>query len=455
MEENKPKKKVVLIIALLFLFCSLILIGVGIYFYNSTKPIKIVGRTFTDTTNYLKSYIFMEEDELLKNDFTIDSDIKVTIKSDYVDKLSENDDEYKIIKKMLNKLSSSKTELHLERELKEKKLFVDVNNSVGTSSCSFKGLITNSTSYYQVGNITKSYINSGTNNYFETLTNEATTRENNEYLYDFITSKIPTYLEEKDIQEDQVETIVADKEIKANKLTVKLTNDFLNRIRTNLYNDLKNDSKAKSIIEGYDSDFFKKKLKNASFFSKDEGMDINVYTTTLMPNVVKIEFDYSYNTEKEILSYEKVDKEKALIKIRSNDKELYRLNLTNKEGTIEIKVSDNKDNNIGTISFNRDNNGTMINIDINDDRDKIKVSYQSKKTNKKKTSYKRTDTLSIQVIRDKTTNYDIKVVADSKIKASADINENIDEAVLEKKLDEITKEKIKNYLTNYIQELSK
>ena len=55
-------------------------------------------------------------------------------------------------------------------------------------------------------------------------------------------------------------------------------------------------------------------------------MDINVYTTTLMPNVVKIEFDYSYNTEKEILSYEKVDKEKALIKIRSNDKELYRLN---------------------------------------------------------------------------------------------------------------------------------
>ena len=455
MEENKPKKKVVLIIALLFLFCSLILIGVGIYFYNSTKPIKIVGRTFTDTTNYLKSYIFMEEDELLKNDFTIDSDIKVTIKSDYVDKLSENDDEYKIIKKMLNKLSSSKTELHLERELKEKKLFVDVNNSVGTSSCSFKGLITNSTSYYQVGNITKSYINSGTNNYFETLTNEATTRENNEYLYDFITSKIPTYLEEKDIQEDQVETIVADKEIKANKLTVKLTNDFLNRIRTNLYNDLKNDSKAKSIIEGYDSDFFKKKLKNASFFSKDEGMDINVYTTTLMPNVVKIEFDYSYNTEKEILSYEKVDKEKALIKIRSNDKELYRLNLTNKEGTIEIKVSDNKDNNIGTISFNRDNNGTMINIDINDDRDKIKVAYQSKKTNKKKTSYKRTDTLSIQVIRDKTTNYDIKVVADSKIKASADINENIDEAVLEKKLDEITKEKIKNYLTNYIQELSK
>ena len=160
MEENKPKKKVVLIIALLFLFCSLILIGVGIYFYNSTKPIKIVERTFTDTTNYLKSYIFMEEDELLKNDFTIDSDIKVTIKSDYVDKLSENDDEYKIIKKMLNKLSSSKTELHLERELKEKKLFVDVNNSVGTSSCSFKGLITNSTSYYQVGNITKSYINS-------------------------------------------------------------------------------------------------------------------------------------------------------------------------------------------------------------------------------------------------------------------------------------------------------
>ena len=66
------------------------------------------------------------------------------------------------------------------------------------------------------------------------------------------------------------------------------------------------------------------------------------------------------------------------------DKELYRLNLTNKEGTIEIKGSDNKDNNIGTISFNRDNNGTMINIDINDDRDKIKVSYQSKKTNKKK-----------------------------------------------------------------------
>jgi len=96
-----------------------------------------------------------------------------------------------------------------------------------------------------------------------------------------------------------------------------------------------------------------------------------------------------------------------------------------------------------------------INADINDDRDKIKVTYQSKKSNKKKTSYKRTDTLTIQLIRDKTTNYDIKIVADSKVKASADINENIDDAVLEKKLDEKTQEKINKYLDNYIEELSK
>jgi len=455
MEDNKPKKKVLLIIALLFLFCALILIGVGIYFYNNTKPIKIVGRTFTETTTYLKPYLFMEEDEILNNDFTIDSDIKVDIKSDYIDKLSENDEEYKLIKKMLNKLSSSKTTFHLERELKAKKLFFNINNSIDKSSVDYKFLITNSTGYYQVGDITKSYINTGTNNYFESLTNDATTRENNEYLYDFITSKIPTYLEEKDITEDQVTTTVGDKEVKTNKLTIQLSNDLLNEIRTKLYNDLKNDPKAKSIIEGYSADFFKKKLKSVTFFQKDQGLDLNIYTTTLMPNVVKLELDYSYNTEKEIISYERIDKEKALIKIRENDKELYRLNITNKDNTIKVEVLDNKDKNIGTISFTRDDNGMNINADINDDRDKIKVTYQSKKSNKKKTSYKRTDTLTIQLIRDKTTNYDIKIVADSKVKASADINENIDDAVLEKKLDEKTQEKINKYLDNYIEELSK
>jgi len=160
-------------------------------------------------------------------------------------------------------------------------------------------------------------------------------------------------------------------------------------------------------------------------------------------------------TGKEIISYERIDKEKALIKIRENDKELYRLNITNKDNTIKVEVLDNKDKNIGTISFTRDDNGMNINADINDDRDKIKVTYQSKKSNKKKTSYKRTDTLTIQLIRDKTTNYDIKIVADSKVKASADINENIDDAVLEKKLDEKTQEKINKYLDNYIEELSK
>ena len=455
MEEKKSYKKIILIVALLFLFCAVILIGLGIYIHSLSKPLKIVEKTITNTSNYLKPYIFIEEDEYLRKDFTIDSDIKLDIKSDYIDKLATNDATYKSYQAMINRLNASKTKLHVERDLSNKKVFANFNNSIETANLDYKFLIANSTGYYKLGDTTPSYINTGTNNYFETLTNDATTTENNKYLYDFITSKLPTYFEEKDVERTIEKTMVNDKEINTNKTSIKITNDLLNNIKDKLYSDLKNDSKAKSIIEGYDKDFFKGKTKEVKFFDKNQGMTINIYTSTVLSNLVKIEIISSDNTDRNVITYEVIDNNNSIIRIKENDKELYVLDITKKNDDINITVKDNKDNNVGSIDFSNDNKSMKLDVDLNIEKDKLTVSYQSKKNNMKKKSYDRIDTITIKYMQDKTTRFDAKLTANSKISTETNIKENVDEAILEKKLTAEQQEKIDNYLSNYMMELIK
>ncbi len=455
MEDVKSKKKLILILALLFLFCALILIGIGIYFNYLSKPTKIVEKTIVETSTYLKPYFFVKEDNLLSGSFTIDSDIKTTISSEYREKLSANDPESKTLTQMFKNLSNSKTTLHIAKDLDNKKLHLNINNKVNKANLDYSLLVTNATEYYKVGNITEGYINSGTNNYFESLVNDTTSEENYEYLYDFITSRIGTYIEEEDITKYPATTTVLDKDVKVNKLSIKLTNDLLNNYKDKLYNDLKNDTKAKNIIESYNDEFFKKKQKNIKFFTKDEGLTVNIYTSTILSKVVKIEFEYSNNTDKEIISYEKGNNDNSIITIRKNDKMLYTLRITTKDKELQIKIQDSKDTNIGTISYSNDSSGIKFNADINNDTDKYLASYQVKKSNQKKTSCDRKDTLTFKYIKDKTTRIDLKVEATSKITTKVDIKENIDNAVLEKKLTDETKDKIDNYLVNYLNEISK
>ncbi len=455
MEKPKSKKKIIIIVALLFLFCALILIGIGMYVHSLSKPLKIVEKTITETSNYLEPYIFIEEDEYLKEDFTIESDIKLDIKSDYIDKLATNDEEYKTYQKIINGLNSSKTKLHVERDLTNKQVFVNFNNSINTANLDYKFLISNSTGYYKLGDTTPSYINTGTNNYFESLTKDSTTTENNKYLYEFITNKLPTYIEEKDLVKTTEKTIVNDKEVNANRINIKLTNDLLNNIKNKLYNDLKNDTKAKSIIEGYDADFFKKKMKETKFFSSNQGLSINIYTSTVLNKLIKIEIIYSDNTDRNVLTYEIIDDNNSTLRIKENDKELYKLAITKKNNDVTIKVTDNKNTNVGNITFSNDKKAIKVNVDLNLEKDNIKIDYQVKKDNIKKKSYSRTDTLIIKYMRDKTTRLDAKIVANSKINSEAKIKENVDDAILEKKITPEQQEKIDNYLLNYIMELTK
>ena len=454
MEKSKSKKKLIIILALLFLFCALILIGVGVYFNNLSKPTKLVEKTITETSSFLKPYLIPKKDIDYKN-YTIDSDIKMTITSDYYEKLSANDEEYKKLNNELKNLSKSKTTLHLEKDLDNKQLFFNITNSVNNNKLDYRFLIMNSTSYYKTGNITESYINKGTNNYFESINESSNNIDNVSYLYDFITSKIPTYIEEKDIVKESLKTTINDKEMDVNCLNIKVDNDLINRIRLKLFDDLKNDSKAKSIIEGYDNDYFKKKLKNKKILADDEGILVKIYTSTVLSSVKKIEIEYSENTTKRIISYEIKDSNNKTIIIRENDKKVNEIEITNKDNELHIKVFDGKDNNIGTISYMNDNSGIKFNADINDDTNKYLASYQIKKENVKKTSYERQDTLTFKYMQDKTTRIDLKIEANSKITNKSEIKENLDNTILEKKLSEEQSKKIDNYFNNYFEELKK
>ncbi len=454
MEKAKTSKKLIIAVALLFLFCSLILIGVGLYFHSLSKPINIVQKTITETSSYLKPYVFIEEDDFLKNSFTIDSDITMTINSEYITKLGANDPEYKAYDNMIRNLSLSKSKLHVARDMKNEKVFINFTNSVNTNKLDYRFVIDDATGYYKTGDMT-TYVNTGTNNYFESLSNEISSTENNKYLYDFITSKIPTYITENDITNTTLKTTINGKEINTNQISIKLTNDLLNNVKNNLYKDLKEDSKAKSIIEGYDAKFFKHKQKSTKFLDSNQGLTLNIYTTTVLSKVVKIELIYSDNTDRTVITYEKVDDNNSYITTRENDKLLSKLDITHKGNDLSIKVKDSKDKEIGTISLTKSTNSLNINLDLNIDNEKLIATYQLKRENVKKNSYNRKDIITIKYLQDKTVKLDMKIDAKSKVENSADIKEEVGDAILEKKLTDEQREKIDNYLTSYLLELSK
>ena len=125
-----------------------------------------------------------------------------------------------------------------------------------------KYYINESTKYFYVKNIVDNYINYGSCNYFENINTNTTEKDNINYLYNFIINSIKNNLNDK---------YFTKKEENNNYIVIlKIDNDNLKDILSNILKDLKEDKKSRKILDNINKNILNTKIKEEDIYLEKE-----------------------------------------------------------------------------------------------------------------------------------------------------------------------------------------
>ena len=450
MTNNHGKISVKGIIILLSLFLVAILfIVLGILFSYRSNPEKILNESLHSLSDNILNIVNRENSLELNDNYTIDSHIKTTSK---IDETNEDIKEYLELLKILPKLD---TNIKISEDKDNSKLFYNINVTKDNNKyIDIKYLVKDSTGYYYNDKVTNKYINVGTNNYFETLQNNNTTKENKHYLNTFIIDSIAKNISKEYTKSTEEKTTINNKEIYTNKLTIELDNIKANDIYKKVIKDLKKDKKASFILENYFNGFKNKKIRNKKFLDKKETVKIDIYTTGLTNKLVKVIITDKTEKEEKVIEYNKINDEKSILSKSINNKTKYELNIhkiNNKEYNVDIYNDKNK--NIGKITIKKTDKESIINISIDDNNKRLNLDYKANYQDIKNNTYRENIKLNVKYfVKNKniiTQTIEIKNKIDNKTK----INEDTSESILENSLNE-EQVKIKDqYIENKLKEI--
>ena len=441
-KNNNKKNNKVLCIFLFFISIILIILGSGLSYLGNSKI--ILSKTISKVSNNIKDTLKTEEN-LIGENYSVKSDIKFDIKSNYLTKLTETDPTYQVFYKLMSNLNATKTTINYTQNKDEKTLFLDYSSSLNNQELvKGKYLIENNTEYYYVNGITKNYINNGNNNYFENLNSQTTQKDNLIYIYDLVISSL-----NNNIKEEYIQKTTKNNET---KITLTLDSNNLYELSTNILNDLKNDKLASEILSNYNKDFKKQKIKKDTF--KNKVIKLDIYTDSIIYKPKKYEL-LMKDTNTTKLIYELGNNNDQLTIFSNNEKELS-AKITYKANSSDITIYDTKDKKIGTLNLSKEKNKKNIKASINIDDTKIVAAIDNENTNiKKKKSYSNKTKLSINATNNKESLIDLKIDIISAYSNDAKINEDVSKSILASSLTTSEKELLNNKPTSILETLMK
>ena len=347
----------------------------------------------------------------------------------------------KSIQKKKNNIVNNFNNINIDYELTQdknnKKLLLSLDGKNPTKSIlNYKLLVENSTEYYFVEDVLDNYINDGNNNYFEMFQEDSTTTSNMNYMYEFISTSFAKQLGNKAEKYEKITTINNNKE-KVNQITVKLTNKVINDILNGILEDIKKDN-----------DFTKRKIEDKAYLGKNESYTINVYSSKYLNKPLKYEIIYLNGDKKRIYSYEG-NSTKGLFYYSEDDNLKYSADYKATKNTIDIKVCDKYQKDVGSIKVNKDTNNTLLNISLNLEKSNYDIIYSKKYRNyTKNKEYEVEDIISFKILGEK----EIRLVGEAKantlVNKEIKIEENIDTAIFTSKLSEEQKYNFDNIYEN-------
>ena len=427
------RKRIIIIVIVAFLLAG-VFIGFGIYFNNISKPQYIFKTGINIISDNFKNY-FNLEDRGMGDNFTIESSIDYNLDSEYYKRTSQSDPEDLKTYNLINNLTDMKHSFVYKQSKKDKTAFIELNEKIKDEEVVDKKVyISNATKYYYVNGILKNYVNDGTCNYFETLTEENTTKSNIDYLYDFIVESIGNNIKNEYFKEYNVEESINGTKKSVHQISLEVNDKLIHKILNGILDDLKKDKKANYILSNIDNTFSKYKIKDSEkFIDKNETYTINIYTTKVLCKPLKYEVVYMDKDIKKKYIYEG-DGNKGTYYYVEDDNVKYTADISIKENIISAKIYDSKSKSIGELKVEKNGINRTFDFVFDNGEKKWDIVYYSKYSKIKNGSYTNEKKASFKYVLNKESKLNGDVTITTKVSKEVKIEEDVSDAVLESKL---------------------
>ena len=448
-------KRIILPIIIIIIFLAALSIGLGLYFTTLSKSRRIFRTSVHSVNSLYKQYFSFPDDLMIGDTFQSESTLGFDLDSEYYSKSVNSED----IKKnhIIQNLNKLDTQIKVIQDKKNQALYQEVTQTIGKETIlQKKFLVQNFTKYYFVDQVVKNYVNDGTCNYFETLTEEKTLVDNIDYLYAFIIDSLEKNLSEKDFKSYEVSHNIQNKDQSVHQVSIIVTDELIHRLLKDVLKDLKGDTRANAILSNTFEDFSKAKVSDKKeYLEKNHSIMINIYTTRLLYRPLKYEIISMKGDDKKSFLYE-LDGSKGTGYYLENDKMLYQFNTSFSDKEILVDIKNPSDDSLGEIRVNRDHYDTTINFSFDDKSQKYDFIYSSKYSSiKKNKSYHNDKKLSFKIVKNKISHLNGNIHFQTKVKNTGKVNEDVSSAILSSKLTEEEKELLKNKKKQVLERLEK
>lgn len=443
----REKKKIIFIITMMIFALSLI--SIGVFFNYLAQPQNIVSEVI-DNGDFLVKNFFEQTGEYLNlgDNFSVDSRIKTTISSEYYtnDNLSNLESLKKV--NLLKNISNLNTEVIIKHDRNNKKAYFELLEKLGEEDfIHLKYLIDNSTEYFFVNDFVNNYVNNGSCNYFEMFDEKNSSKDNINYLYNFIIESLKSNLKNEYFKRYVVQKNINGIEKNVNQISIRITDKLIKKILKDIFNDLDEDERANKILTSVNENFFKLKIdEDKEIIDSNASYTINIYTSKYLMKPLKIEVIYLNGNDKRTITYEG-DLYTGSIYYIKGDEVIYDIDakFENKVYKLNIKNSANKK--VGGLKLEFDKERIDLSFDLDNDLEKMNVVYLSKFDNSLKSKLKRQEKLNFKIKENNISKYDLEFTIDSDFSKDVQIKEDISKAILETTLNDDTRTSLKNKRT--------
>lgn len=441
-------KKVLILLFIIVLGIGLICFGLKLN--KMSKKHYMIDITLDTIRDKLYDYGKLEDQYFLGDEFSIKSTIKTNISSEEYPTKAAIDLDYSKKNNLINNLSNMQVEANLQHSKKSGKLLAELKETIGQEEIIHgKYYVDNYTKYYFVNGILSNYVNDGNNNYFGTLNEKNTSKDNIDYLYNYLFEAIKRNIKEEDLMGSDVEINLGDSREPVGQVSLKITNKYYRNLLNNVLKDIKKDEKANEILTGIYPKFKKTKVDmSKQYLGTKESYTINIYLRKLVYKPVKYEIVHLDDDTQEIYSFEGT-LESGVLYYSKNNELKYSGKCESNPQKLEIIINNVEGQETGTIKLEKTSNSVSFNANLDLDEKNYQLSYSTIfKDYKKGKSYTRNDTLTYKETDNAITKINGSIIIESKVTNKPEIKEDIDSAVLSSTLNDETKDKLDKLYEN-------
>ena len=434
----KSKGKLILFAIILFLF-ALLLLWVGFYFNKLSKSSTIMGNVIDEVNASIYSYFSPKDEVYIGDEFTIDGEMQFDLDSDYCTKES-TDLEIKRKANIIYNYDQMQNHFLVKQKPKTQEAFVEFSSKIGEENLIHqKVLVQNATEYYFIEDIVKNYINNGTCNYFEAIHEDATTKDNIDYLYSFFFDALKSSLKEEYFERYERVEKINGKDEKTTLVVLRIDDKRVHSILEDMLESFKTDERAKKILENLYPDYQKWKIsKEKDFLGKEESYTLSIYTSQFFYKPLKMELLHLNGEEKENYVLEGDE-----VYYVVNDHVKYQVSISKRENSYDFQIKDNQGREIGEARIEKDKMSHTINYSFEYEDKKYDFIYSSKYSDvKKKKAWKNIKKMSFKFMENKVNKLSGDIVIQLNAENIAKIDEDVSMATLASHLGDEEKNKI-------------